>query len=341
MLCCGKCFGTEFLINHIKVHATDFGNCSFCANHQTSLIVPTALADMFTPVLDLYELTSEGTSLIDLIREDWGLFADQNDFNSKNVLKRVIEETDFDFDNYKSKVVVTEDVSGLWDTFKRELKHVNRYFPQSFPEHNGLARLLSYASIIIDKSKSPVLYRARINNRINPFSASDMGAPPANLASAGRANPFGISYLYVGSSINTSISELRPHKNETLNIAELQLTSDLKLIDLREPKRTISPFRHNEDELKIIHSEIGLLIKLGSELTKPVSRDTAHLEYLSSQYLCEFIKYEGYDGVIYKSSLGDGDNYAIFDPSKLNVTEVTKYQIDDVNIVFNMEEKLT
>jgi CspA family cold shock protein len=100
---------------------------------------------------------------------------------------------------------------------------------------------------------------------------------------------------------------------------------------------------------------MDFLCRLGEELTKPVFPHKAHLEYLPSQYLCEFIKSLGYDGVLYKSSLGDGDNYAIFDDSKLiglsvevvDITDVAlsyienRDGVEEANIVVEEECKLT
>ena len=66
---------------------------------------------------------------------------------------------------------------------------------------------------------------------------------------------------------------------------------------------------------------------LGDELSKPIIPKKADLEYLSTQYLCELIKHFNYDGVVYKSSVGSGDNYAIFNDDKLTINDVSVYKI--------------
>ena len=67
----------------------------------------------------------------------------------------------------------------------------------------------------------------------------------------------------------------------------------------------------------------------------------ANLEYLPTQYLCEFIKHVEiklkdrtfkFDGVIYKSSVGTGINYAIFNDEKLDIVDVLLYEITDIAI---------
>ncbi|MCU5070117.1 hypothetical protein OCD10_24205, partial [Bacillus pacificus] len=67
-----------------------------------------------------------------------------------------------------------------------------------------------------------------------------------------------------------------------------------------------------------------------------------------SQYLTEFIKSLEYDGVIFKSSLGPGENYAFFEwdkysykPSKLDVKIINHYEIKDMKYDFSKLPELT
>ena len=47
------------------------------------------------------------------------------------------------------------------------------------------------------------------------------------------------------------------------------------------------------------------------------------MDYLPTQYICDFIKASGYDGIKYKSTLADnGINYAIFNSEKFKCIEV-------------------
>jgi len=53
-----------------------------------------------------------------------------------------------------------------------------------------------------------VFYRARISDK-DGLTKSEMGAPPQQLATAGRVNPEGISHLYLGSDKTTTLNEIR------------------------------------------------------------------------------------------------------------------------------------
>ena len=119
--------------------------------------------------------------------------------------------------------------------------------------------------------------------------------------------------------------------------AKFDILEPLKLADLRNPRQSISPFTlKDEDELNQIYLDLDYLCHLGEELSKPILPREAHLEYLSSQYLCELIKHCGFDGVVYKSSVGDGDNFAIFYDEKLKASEVECYQVNNVNFDFDI-----
>jgi hypothetical protein len=66
---------------------------------------------------------------------------------------------------------------------------------------------------------------------------------------------------------------------------------------------------------------------LCAALSKPVLPHKKDLEYLPTQYLCELIKDTNFDGIAFKSSLGKGDNYVIFNDSLLTGSKVSTYSI--------------
>jgi hypothetical protein len=71
-------------------------------------------------------------------------------------------------------------------------------------------------------------------------------------------------------------------------------------------------------------------ILLGDELSKPIVPSKVDLEYLPTQYLCEMIKQMDYHGIIYKSSIANGNNYVIFADDKLNFGEMKVYRITEM-----------
>lgn len=333
MNCCSNCFNDDFLTKQISAMSQSIGDCDYCKMKNINIVSPLLLTDYMQPLIDLYEDSESGETLVNILNKDWILFSSNITTEySKNLLEDIFE---IKFDNYfipKTNI----DVSNIlnWNDFKDELKHDNRYFPTKAPSYHHLKGLLQ--NLIMPVEKVPKhLFRARVNDSETPFEISSMGKPPAKKSTAGRANPIGIPYLYAASNIPTAIAEIRPHKGDYVTIAKFEIDKPLKFADLRNPRQTISPFAQNEDGLNQIFLDLDYLCHLGEELSKPILPREAHLEYLSSQYLCELIKHCGFDGVVYKSSVGNGDNFAVFYDAKLTAVDTECYKIDNVNFDFS------
>ena len=226
-----------------------------------------------------------------------------------------------------------QDRLGEWQKLRDELMFQNRFFPNSNIDLDRLELLLSHLSIGADEVPA-LWYRARIQNGDMPFTIDQMGAPPRRSASHGRANPAGIPYLYLASDPQTAVSEIRPHTGELACVADFTTSAELKLVDLRSPRRMVSPFLLADSmEISRMRSDLPFLERLGDELTRPVIPEAAAFDYIPSQYLCEFIKTCEYDGVLYRSSVGEGINLALFDPSYCQRGRVDQYRVSQVSVV--------
>jgi hypothetical protein len=132
--------------------------------------------------------------------------------------------------------------------------------------------------------------------------------------------------------METAISEIRPHTGEIACVVDFRTQPDLKLVDLRRPRKTVSPFLLDSIEIARVRSDLPFLERLGEELTRPVIPQAAAIDYTPSQYLCEFIKNRGYDGVVYRSSVSDGMNMALFNPAKAQPGIVTQCRVVKVSV---------
>jgi hypothetical protein len=104
-------------------------------------------------------------------------------------------------------------------------------------------------------------------------------------------------------------------------------------VDLRNPRKLVSPFILTDaSEIGQLRADLPFLERLGEELTRPVQPAGAAIDYIPSQYLCEFIKKSGFDGVVYRSSVSDGINLALFDPAKAVGGSVTLYNVTKVSV---------
>ncbi|MFH1070598.1 MAG: RES family NAD+ phosphorylase, partial [Candidatus Glassbacteria bacterium] len=178
-----------------------------------------------------------------------------------------------------------------------------------------------------------VLYRARVQKDNTAIPIDKMGKPPPEGVKNGRANPAGIPYLYTASTPETAIAEIRPHPSELISVVKYEVTNSLRLIDLTNPHETISmsPIGEEEDDLLAMRHSLDLLSYLGNELSKPILPRAAELEYLPTQYFCEYIKNCEKDGVVYRSSIGSGINVALFADNKVRAVDLTLYEVTAVS----------
>jgi len=158
-----------------------------------------------------------------------------------------------------------------------------------------------------------------------------MGKPPAKKSTSGRANPNGIPYLYVSTKTETVLYESRATHLDFVTIAEFKLKDNLKVVRLRQIEN-LSPFLY-EDRIEDFLKYQKYLKRLEIELSKPLRRHDRKLEYLPTQYLCEYVKFLGYDAIEYGSSLHDGGiNLAIFDDSKLEIKKIEIHEVVSVDL---------
>ncbi len=334
MKCCPCCFGDRMLSKIIPSLSNDVGTCSYCGSTEVSLVEPTKLADAFSPLISVYEPTAgAGALLVEWMRSDWGLFEHERmDIPSaKSLLADVLDDGEIVRRQFAFSSRYHRDGLHLrWEKLRDELMYMNRYFPEANLDRERLEGLLAQ----LQADEIPLVwYRARIQQGADVYPIGEMGAPPNRVTSHGRANPPGIPYLYLGSEEETAISEIRPHTGEIVCVADFTLPRDLRLVDLRNPRRLISPFLFgDEDQIASIRNDIPFIERLGQELTRPVLPQGAAIDYVPSQYLCEFIKKSGYDGVIYSSSVSHGMNLALFDPNKASSGVVHQRRVTRVSV---------
>lgn len=157
-----------------------------------------------------------------------------------------------------------------------------------------------------------------------------MGPPPPHLASAGRANPEGISILYLADTVKTTLHEIRAGVYDYVTIGRFELLRDMEVINLAGIDK-ISPFLASQSygiEFTRHAVNIEPLKMISQEIAKPLRRHDSLLDYLPTQYVSDYIKSKGFDGIEYISTMSlDGVNLAVFDQSILKCTGTTVYDV--------------
>ena len=348
--CCVSCFNSKTLKDYITENGKP-GDCNFCGAQNVHCIEPGELEDLFIPVVELYEIVENFMPLYDLknwfgdqiwekLSEDWDVFTFYDYDKQEELIKAIFVSrnpkdgndqflhsfVEMEDEYWGDKDEVSDKLEKEWDLFCEEIKYKNRYFPTKELDLELLSELLPFQTHIIETNSS--LYRSRKCYTSEKFDPSEMGRPSVEQSQHGRANPKGIPYLYVSSDAETAIAEIRPFLKDKVTVGDFLVKAPLEVVDLRDPKID-DPFRFG-DSLEFVVRYLNFLHRLGFELSKTVSPKEAELEYIPLQYLCEFIRKSGFDGLIYNSSVAEGYNVAIFSDHKLECVDTELYEIKNI-----------
>ncbi len=331
--CCPECFDDQVLRKEFfPSNASSFGRCSYCGSEDVALVEPAQLADVFEMLLSVYEPDANGKSLVEWMKEDWRLFSHpkMDNAHAKELLGEILNDGEIVRQSFSPSAAYKSDGLIRWESLREELMFKNRYFLDETIDADRLEKLLRR---LLADDMPKIWYRSRIQTNDTPFPITDMGAPPKQFATHGRANPSGIPYLYLGSKPETAAAEVRPHTGEVACVADFKIDA-LVACDLRDPRKLVSPFNHEVVEtIGQMRADIPFLERLGEELTRPVLQRSAAIDYLPSQYLCEFIKKKcNFDGVVYRSSVSDGINLALFNPTKAVAGSVSQFNVARVSV---------
>ncbi len=311
------------------------------------------LSAYFSEILDVYTPESELpadfpkdclNTIEDILMTDWSIFNLPND-KIKLVLKEICKDTypnnsllftekvgieklcDHDF--LKSNCLMKE---STWERFMSSIKSINR-FHSNHINLDLLTKLFNSPSMQITIAKNERhFYRGRICSE-QGLKKQEMGPPPLEFVTAGRANSAGIRCLYLASDVTTTLHEIRARDLDYVAVASFLPTKELKIIDLSNLEK-ISPFSMGAFGAEWFAINMPILKKISNEIAKPLRRQDSELDYLPAQYISDFVKGLGFDGICYRSTLNiSGLNYAMFNYKKLVCKDIELYHID--SLIYN------
>ncbi|WP_217437227.1 RES family NAD+ phosphorylase [Paenibacillus sp. JMULE4] len=116
----------------------------------------------------------------------------------------------------------------------------------------------------------------------------------------------------------TALVEVRPYLNSLVSVASIQVKEALIIADL-----TYDGFAKTDG----IENYLFYLIM--TDFSKPSNSNKK--DYIPTQYITEFIKSLGFEGIRFNSSLyGRGRNVTIFNYNKCEAVDSKLYQINDI-----------
>ena len=352
MIFCSECFRDVELKAAIEVLGKR-GTCQVCGK-KNALVYDsvedkdkTTIQEMMDSILEIYSSETElpencpqsdTEEIEEKIADDWNLF-NCTPTQSKQIIEAIVAES---FRSRKSiltgKVWIPKmyDESYMeentimgkysWEYFKRVLRDENR-FHNRFINLNVLANILRETEIEI--SEKGKFYRARVSDE-KGYPKKEMWAPPAGMASAGRANSKGQRCLYLCSDRDTTVKEIRARAFDYVTVATFQLKRKIKVLDLTSIVHN-SPFYKETDKVSFLAND-GTLRRIQEDLAKPMSRLDSELDYLPTQYISDFSRALGYDGIKYYSTFNHkAYNIAVFNSNACECTYRKVYKIGNLD----------
>ena len=326
MKVCADCFADEEIKNYINAQG-QLGNCEVTNKSGLLVIDSSDLEDFLVDLINLYEEDGEGKFLADHIYEDTQVFS------KKEWLYPIMQDT---IDRLSLKNKLAKHVSFRnevinyrysWDEIKREVLNEYRYF--SHLEDSMLQDLIPMQEMISVETK---LYRARITpDSIEKWNTDEMGCPPVEKTTAGRANPIGIPYLYLCKDDQTPLYETRTSLQDKVTIGEFVVRENLRVINL-SAQISLYGLYLNQQLLPCMQKKI-FFDKVRDDMSKPKRSVASETEYVPTQLVCEYCKRKGYDGICFNSSLNKtGINVVLFKEDKLDCVRTFNKMVTSISI---------
>ena len=148
---------------------------------------------------------------------------------------------------------------------------------------------------IYDKPNAKEKAKNAIDGEFNGYGKDGSFVPPSDKhCSQGRINPDGIRYLYLASTADCAVQEVTPVLKSWVSVAKIKFLETARVFNMA---KTIS-FGILDDDMKSSWV-MEVMSCINSLFSKPYGRDG---DYLICQYVSEFIKNVGYDGIRFFSS---------------------------------------
>ena len=286
--------------------------------------------DFFMDLLSQFEISHTGKPVYEIIQTDWHLFADMD--KAKSVIQEVLTTNTVSYD-FNDRVDYSADIKnkvGSWERLKADVQRQRRFLAD-YDEFESYTS--NYLKAEAELKNGDKLFRARILPKdIIKYKRSEMGCPPPELATAGRANPAGISYLYLCEDEPTTYYEVRATYLDRLSIGTFRIVRDLKIVDFSTKVSLYYAYSNGGVTSAIVAKLI--LDEISRDMSRPMRRFDSEQEYIPTQMICEYCKLiVDADGVSFKSSVYDaGRNYVLFDKDNAKCTRVVNREVNSVII---------
>jgi hypothetical protein len=258
------------------------------------------------------------------------------------------------------KIVIPQDgeIANTWQSFRQSIKHTRRFF------NEGAARLLSTIlepilsgawsqNVSAIREIGPTdpdrfIYRGRQANddatrlAIYQSPIRQLSAPPQHLNVAGRMNAAGTGAFYGSFDRTTCAAELRTPVGGRAIIGKFELCRTVRVLDLTVLDTATTLLSYFDPDFVEKHAYMKFIRGFHSEIKRPVIPGRETLEYLPTQFVCEYLWTQvtpRLDGLIYGSSqLSEAANNIVLFPHAID-TEGYEQESSDTSIsIFSSQQ---
>lgn len=331
MRICAECFKAQDWVEHVKAYGAP-GRCGCCKCESDYTVDLSDLHAVLENLLEFFEPAENGKPLWALVQNDFDIAKNERvvkfifDWYFQNEL-RVESDT-----GYRYKAFVLQPIEE-WNELKETLKYRFRFFSGN---KTGPLAWKDYFEYNEEIPTGCRFYRGRLNEKENYeyHLPEELGMPPKGITPNGRANAHGIPCLYLTTKLDTTMYELRSVFGDKISVAFFETTDTLRVVDFDK-----KPLLFEASENDILPSVIkGYFLKkhIGENLSKPMRRyDYKDLEYVPTQFVCEFIKQSGFDGILFNSAVHpSGKNLVLFDDSKVRFVDYCVKTVGNTQMQF-------
>jgi len=158
--------------------------------------------------------------------------------------------------------------------------------------------------------------------------------PLEHASTEGRANPKGIPCLYLATDKETAMAEVRPWIGSFVSVGQFQTLKPLNLVDLSVHQQR-KPFYLEEPDAS--GKESAVWAHIDRSFSEPITLDDSLADYAPTQVLSELFRHHGYDGLVYKSMLGEGFNIALFDIMSAEIINRFLFRVESIFFDFKKQ----
>lgn len=237
--------------------------------------------------------------------------------------------------------------------FAREVSRDFRYLHSPETEAFLAAVRMTSESRRVDIPKGRLFWRAQIGHdwrRMNDDTDDEIPCahlqgrmkPLIGRASDGRANARGIPSLYLATTKEAAMSEVRPWIGSLVSCGQFCTNRSLIVVDcarLQNKHPLFFQVGKGMFEPDPLERTQAVWAHIDRAFAEPTTRTDDVADYAPTQLLAELFKRAGADGVVYKSNFGEGGfNISLFDPSAADLVNCGLFEVEAVQMTFKQSD---